>query len=117
MAITIIGGQVDVAFNGVTYSGFQMDESSETITGDIEEIRDDNNDMVTKLVSNKGHRYRLTGVVKATGTELTTLQGLVKGDVLTVNGANCMIEEIEINFSRLATRATITVLSDGITYT
>jgi len=116
MAITQKGGVVDVAFNGVVYSDFQMDDSSEAITGDIDEIRDDNNDMVTKLISNKGHRYRLTGVVKAAGTELSTLQAIVKGDTLSVNSVSCMVEEIEISFSRLATRATITVIDDAITY-
>ena len=97
-----------------------MDDSSGAITGDIEEIRNDDNDMVTKLISNKGHRYRLTGVVKNVNSddaELTTLRAIVKGDTLAVNSVNCMVEDIEISYSRLAARATITVIDDAITYT
>jgi len=116
MAITQVGTSVVVAFNGVTYADFQMEDSGEVITGDIDEIRDDSNDMATKLISNKGHRYRLTGVILAAGTELATLQALVKGDTLVVDGASCMVEEIDISFSRLAARATITVIDDAITY-
>ena len=116
MAITQVGQAVEVAFNGVVYTDFQMEDSGEVITGDIDEIRSDDNDMVTKLISNKGHRYRLTGVIKADGTELVTLQAIVKGATLTVNSVACMVEEIDISFSRLATRATITVIDDAITY-
>jgi len=116
MSITQKGQAVVVAFNNVTYTDFQMEDSSEAITGDIDEIRDDNNDMATKLISNKGHRYRLTGVIKNDGTELTDLRAIVKGDTLTVNGTACMVEDAEISFSRLAARATITVIDDAITY-
>lgn len=117
MAITQKGSAVVVAFNSVTYSDFQMDDSSEAIIGDIDEIRNDDNDMATKLISNKGHRYKLTGVIKAAGSELATLKGLVKGDALTVDGTACMVEDVEISYSRLAARATITVVDDAITYT
>ena len=94
MAITQVGSEVTVAFNGITYTGFQMEDSSGAITGDIDEIRNDDNDMVTKLISNKGHRYRLTGVVKNVASddaELTALRAIVKGATLAVNGTNCMV--------------------------
>ena len=116
MAITQVGQAVVVAFNGVTYSDFQMEDSGEVITGDIDEIRDDDNDMATKLISNKGNRMRLTGVIKNDGTELTTLRAIVKGDTLSVNSISCMVEDVDIAFSRLAARATITVIDDAITY-
>ena len=119
MAITQVGSQVTVSFNNITYSDFQMEDSSGAITGDIDEIRNDDNDMVTKLITNKGHRYRLTGVVKDVNNdsaELTALRAIVKGSTLAVNGTSCMVEDIEISYNRLATRATITVIDDAITY-
>ena len=115
-AIVQLGQAVDVGFNGVTYTDFVMEDAGESTIGDIEEIRDADNDQATKLISAKGHRYRLTGVVKADGTELATLQALVVGSTLTVNAVAMMVESVEINYSRLATRATITVVDDAITY-
>ena len=115
-AITQLGQSVVVGFNGRTYSDFVMDDATETTIGDIEEIRDADNDQATKLISAKGHRYRVTGAVKNDGSELTTLEAIVVGDTVTIDSISCMVESVEFSFSRTAARVTITAVDDAIAY-
>jgi len=115
-AITQLGTAVTVGFNGRVYADFVMEDSSEATIGDIEEIRDADNDQATKLISAKGHRVRVTGVIKAAGTELATLAALTVGSTVSINSINHMVESVEISFTRTAARATITAVDDAISY-
>jgi len=114
-AIAQLGENVTVGFNGVTYADFIVDDASEAIIGDIEEIRDADNATETKLISNKGRRYTITGVVKNAGgldAEIDALRLIEKGSLITVNSVDCMVEECEISFTRTATKATINFIAE-----
>ena len=115
-AITQLGQSVVVGFDGRTYTDFVMEDASEAIIGDIEEIRDADNDQATKLISAKGHRFRVSGAVKNDGTEMATLEALVVGSTVSINSISCMVEAVEFSFTRTACRVSITAVDDAITY-
>jgi len=110
-AIAQIGTNVTVGFNGITYTNFIMDDSGESLTADIEEIRDADNATGTKLISNKGKRYTLTGTLKS--AQIATIRAWDKGTTLSVNSVNCMIEDVEISNSRVGTKVTVTVIKEA----
>lgn len=117
-AIAQLGTTVEVGFGSITNPNFVMEDSSEAIIGDIEEIRDANNDQATKLISARGHRYRLSGVILNSGNnaERDAVRALVVGGTVSVNGTNCMVEAVEISYTRTAMKASITAVDDAISY-
>jgi hypothetical protein len=91
-----------------------MEDSSEEPIANVTTINDADNAPVTKLISGPGKRYTLTGILLA--ADLAVVEALLIGSVCTIDGANCMVESLTMNFVREAAKCTLTAVSDGITY-
>ena len=117
--LVTVGTAVATGFNGNTNTNILMQAVTESM-GDatIKEIPGEQGATVTKLATNPHYRIRLTGVVLAAGTELATLEAMKKGDTLSVNSVNCMINsDISIEMSAEEARVTIEVINeDSMTY-
>ena len=120
-AIVQKGTAVAVGFNGRDGSAADlgatwiMEDSSEEPTANVTTINDADNAPVTKLISGPGKRYVITGILPT--ADLAVVEALIIGSVVTIDGSNCMVESAQLNFVREAVKATVTALSDGITYT
>lgn len=112
------GTSVELGFGSWTVAATQMESVEAEQTGDIDEIRDDDNAMATKIITNRGVRRTFTFKCKTTSSILSTLDGYVRGDTFTVNSIGHMIDSIRIRRSRLAVEVTITGVKEAsMTYT
>lgn len=113
MAVEQLGTQRLIGFNGKTVSGYQSDTVDLEKTGDIEEVRDGSNETATKFISNKGKRISTTLIVNAA----TTPETVEKGDTVTIDAVNYMVEEWRVSYVRLAARVSaVLVKEDSMTY-
>lgn len=101
------GTAVELGFNSYTYSMLILDDVNLKPTGDITEIRDDNDNVQTMLLSNLGTRMTLRGTIKAAATELATLVALKRGDAVTVNLVAYFVDDCDINLRRGAADCTL----------
>lgn len=107
------GALVMIGFKGNTYTGYFMDTVGHEDTGDIAEVRDENDATATKIISNPGSRIKVAMIAKDAATPLT----INKGDGITVNMITYMVEDRNISYSRGATRVEITAIKeDSMTY-
>lgn len=107
---SVIGTQVSIGFAGATYSGTIREDSSHQPTGDIEFIRNEDNQEATAIISNLGKRITVSFIC---GAELPTPK---VGDTVTLDGVAMLCESADIRHSRTATRGTITGYKpDGLT--
>ena len=92
-----------------------MEDASQEATAEaVTQINDADNTPVTKLISGPGRRYTITGILLA--ADLGAVEALIIGSKVVIDGANCMVESAVLNFVREAAKATVTAISDGITY-
>lgn len=113
MAVEQLGTQRLIGFDGKTVTGYQTDTVDLEIIGDIDEVRNGDNETATKFISNKGKRFSTTLIVNS-GTDPDTVQ---KGDTITIDGANYMVEEWRVSYVRLAARVSATLVKeDSMTY-
>lgn len=102
VAPTIKGTTVNIGYAGATYSGTIRDGSSHQPTGDIEYIRNENNEEGTAIISNPGKRITVEFTVGASVPTPTI------GAVVMLDGESMMVEAADIRYSRTATRGSIT---------
>jgi len=107
-AIAQKGTLVEIGFQGVTYAGFRLDDSSEKPTAELGFIADDNDNDATMLISDVGREYTINGIIKAAGTELATLRTMAIGDFITINSVVCMVDAVDLKFQRLEATGSIT---------
>lgn len=113
------GTAVYVGFGGNTNTNLIMQAAAETKGQATKKpILSEQGATITKLFTDPMYRVRLEGVLKADGTEITTVRALKMGDTLSVNSINCCIDEpVEISFSAEEARVVIVVVKeDGMTY-
>ena len=92
-----------------------MEDASQEATAEaVTQINDQHNAPVTKLISGPGKRYTITGILLA--ADLGAVEALIIGSKVVIDGKNCMVESAVLNFVREAAKATVTAISDGITY-
>lgn len=110
------GVTVVVGYNGRTVGTWIMQGSGESPDADIKEIRGPQNSVVTKIITNPRKTYKADGVLLS--ADLTTMAAAKKGDTVSINSVNCMLESLDISFSAEDARATLTaVKEDSMTYT
>ena len=110
------GTTVVVGFNGRTFGTCLMEVASEEQVGEIKEIRGANNAAATKLISNPARRVTVEGILLS--GDLTTVEALKRGDVASIDGISCMVEEVKISFNREEAKVSITAIKeDSMTYT
>ena len=110
------GTSVVVGVQGITYGTWVIDSASEMPEGEVKEIRDENNAVMTKLVSNPKKVYELTGIIlgspEATYT-LTAARLIIVGTAITLNGATCMVTACKIAYTKEETKITLTAVDEG----
>ena len=116
-AISQKGVKFIVGFNGNLYEGFQMDDATETPTGDLEYIPDDNANDATQMASNEGEQIVLNGVIlRATESEIADLRAMKKLDDITINSKACFVMECQLTLERTEAKGSITAqVIPGIT--
>lgn len=114
--ITTLGTAVTLGFGtSAQYciTGYLPDTVALEQFADIQEIRDCNNDLTTKLISNKGVRIKVEAVIKSG----TAAEAIRIGDVMTVNSVKHMVEACTVTYSREAAKISLTLVKeDVITY-
>lgn len=98
-----------IGFKGNTYTGYFMDTVGHEDTGDIAEVRDENDATATKIISNPGTRLKVAMIAKDAATPLV----INKGDGVEINSVTYMVEDRNISYSRGATRVEMTVIKEG----
>lgn len=109
-----IGTTLIVGIGSYTLSGYLVEESTRKPLADVEDIHDENNVSVTKIVSNP--RVEITlAVIVVSGTSVESI-GI--GSTISVNSVTYMVTDIDPKRSRGALKATIKAIKEGsMTYT
>ena len=109
---TVKGATAVVGFaSGETVSGIIRDSHDTEQTGDIEPVRDENNNESTMIVSNLGKRVTVSGVCSSAQTTR-------KGDVVTVNAVKYICENAVERRTKLTCRFDLTLYKpDALTLT
>lgn len=107
------GTTVVVGFNGFTYAGAIMDSVGRKPSGDIKEIRGENNAVCTKLISNPGFEVQVEVIV----TTLASFNTIKKGDAFTINSVGYMVVDCDGKYSREEVKWSISAIKeDSMTY-
>jgi hypothetical protein len=102
-----IGFPAGATVTGVVKEGFEI--SSEI---DIEDVRNEDNNVDCQVLSNK------VSIRKVSGHCLSTLTIPAKGDTITIDSVKYLIHDINVAYSRTIARFTMEVRKpDAITYT
>jgi len=111
---TQLGTTVLVGFMGHTYTAVIMDSAKLAVTGDQDEIRSEDNETCTVIVSNKGTQIDFSGVIKGS----TVVTPPAKGSSVTVNSVIYRVLDSSVEYSRLAAKLTVSAIKeDSMTYT
>lgn len=111
-----VGTTVVVGLNGRTVGTWLVDSATEVSSSEVKEIRGANNSVVTKLISNPGRRYTVSGVLLS--ADLTTMEGAKIGDDISIDSVTCFLESVQLEFSREEAKCTVTAIKeDSMTYT
>jgi hypothetical protein len=98
--------------SGVTVTGVVKEGLDFTSERDIEDVRNEDNDVDTQVISNK------VAIRKVTGHCLSTLTIPDKGDVITIDGVKYLIHDISVSYSRTIARFSLDARKpSAITYT
>lgn len=106
------GTQVEVGIGGFTFAGVIVESAGSEKSIESEVILDEDNEPVTRLVWGDKETITVEGIVKAAGFTAPS-----PGDAVTINAVAGFCEKVSIKKERKATKVTITVIKDAITYT
>jgi hypothetical protein len=113
------GTAVCVGFNGYTYSNFIVTDVTLAFgQANVKDIMGEQGAVVTKLLTNPRKGLTISGVIKASGTELATLVALKVCDAVTVNTvAYGVAEPPQIVMGTEEARCTLVLVKeDSFTY-
>ena len=114
MALVQKGTALEVGIGGYTYTGYIVEDADVEVGADIEDIRGEDNDITTKLISNAHSRV----TVNVIGKSGSTLASLKTGDAISLNSVSMMVESVTVKRSRGALKGTIKAVKEGsMTYT
>ena len=90
-----IGTTLLIGMNGITYTGTIVEDGSITPEAKVEEILDENNATVTKVISNPASKISLSALVKGTG-----FTAPVVGQIVAINSVNYFTNSASVSYSR-----------------
>ena len=100
---TSAGVVVDVGFGTGTISMMVRSDQSNAATGNLETVPDENGDDAVYGVSNLGER------LVANGSLLANQTAPKKGDVVTINSVNYIVEDASVQRTALVARLSLTL--------
>lgn len=106
-AITTKGQAVILGFNGLLYTGMQMDDASESPEAEQGFIADENDNDATMLTSDVSRKFNLNGTILASADEIGDLRDMEIGDFITINSIVCIVLDVDLKFQRLEAKGTI----------
>jgi len=114
MAVLQKGTDVLITLGTFTYTGYIVDSASLKPLADIEEVRDENNHIVTKLYWKQGDQLSLDLIVKDT-IDPTTID---IGDQITIDSVIYLVDDADVSYARNQTKLGLTLtVYDNITLT
>lgn len=113
-APTQIGTEVKVGLGSYSFDGYIVESSDREPIADVDEVRDENDACVGKIISNPGYRITQRMMVKATsGTaDDTELDSRKIGDTITLNTEGHMIESWKVSRSNKKTYVDFTAVKE-----
>jgi uncharacterized Zn finger protein len=107
-APTQLGTELLIGLNGKTYSGAIVESASVRATGDVEAVKNEDNETGTKIISDPGQELTVEMILEA-GTDTETIK---KGDAVTVDGVAYMVDDVETKYSRGAAKVTLKLIKE-----
>ena len=86
----------NVGIGSYTYSNVKVRKVTLTPVGEIRPIPGEQGETLSKVITNPGKKIRLEGAV-LTGSAMTAVVALKKGDAITINSVAYMVEDKSID--------------------
>ena len=118
-AATQKGQEMLVGLGSLTFTGYFVESMDVEPIADVEEIRDENDAVATKIISNPGVRLSGRMMVKASSGDPvdTKLDSRKLGDSITINSVVYFIESWKVSRSRKTAAVDFAaVKEDSMTY-
>ena len=108
-----LGTACEIGIGGYTYSGFIVEDAERQSIAKVEDVMDEDDATLAKIISNPGVRV----TVNVMGKSGSTLEAVKIGDVVTMNSIAMMVEDATQRRSRGVLKGTLKLIKeDSMTY-
>ena len=102
-----------IGFAGNTYTGYVMEDLTLEPTADVQEYRDESNNVIMKVITNPAKAIQFTAMIKG-----ANCPALAVGDAVSINNVSYMCTKASVKFSRLAAQLQFAGIKEtSMTYT
>ena len=107
------GQEMLVGLGALTFTGYFVESMDREPISDVEEIRDENDAVAAKLISNPGHRISGRMMVKGGADLDAELDTRTIGDTITIDDVGYMIESWKVARSRKTATVDFTAVKES----